>query len=399
MVMRVQVPPWVLIIFNINILIHKYYFKNINFFKKFNKFDKMYKVLARKWRPKQFKDLIGQKHIMSAVFNSIKLGKIHHAYLFSGIRGIGKTTTARLLAKSLNCISGIKYNTCNVCNSCKEIAKGCCIDVIEFDAASKTKIEDIRDIIDNIQYLPSKRRFKIYIIDEVHMLSKYSFNAILKTLEEPPKYVKFILITTDPNKIPITVISRCLHFNLKSINIKNIYIHLSNILKKENINYEPLALKIISKFANGSIRDALSLVEQIIAIDNNKISLKSVKKILRILDLDHSISIIEYLFKNDLISLMKKIDQLNNLDIDWNNLIVDIMFLLNKIIFYKLIQTKEKQSSINLRLKNLAILISNYNLQLYYQIFLNGRKEINFAPNYKIGFEMIVFKIILFYSK
>ncbi|MGK2896983.1 MAG: DNA polymerase III subunit gamma/tau [Candidatus Makana argininalis] len=359
----------------------------------------MYKVLARKWRPNQFKDLIGQTHIVSAIFNSIKLGKLHHAYLFSGTRGVGKTTTARLLAKSLNCENGITYNTCNMCNSCKEITKGYGIDVIEVDAASKTKIEDIREIIDNIQYLPSERRFKIYIIDEIHMLSKYSFNAILKTLEEPPKYVKFLLITTDPSKIPITIISRCLHFNLKPININNIYIYLLNILKKEKIYSESSALKIISKFANGSIRDALSLVEQVIAIDNNTISLKSVKKILGILDLEHAISIIEYLSKKDLISLMKKIDQLHEIIIDWDNLIVDILFLINKIIFYKLIKTKYKNNKINLRLKNLSIVISNYNLQLYYQIFLNGRKEINFAPNYKIGFEMIIFKIILFYSK
>ncbi|MFI4847327.1 MAG: DNA polymerase III subunit gamma/tau [Candidatus Makana argininalis] len=359
----------------------------------------MYKVLARKWRPKQFKDLIGQKHIIAAMFNSIKLNKIHHAYLFSGTRGIGKTTTARLLAKSLNCENGITYNSCGNCNSCKEISKGCCIDVIEVDAASKTKIEDIRDIIDNIQYLPSKRRFKIYIIDEVHMLSKYSFNAMLKTLEEPPKYIKFILITTDPNKVPITIISRCLNLNFKSININNIYIHLFNILKEENIKFEYLALKIISKFSNGSIRDALSLSEQAMAIGNNNINLKSVKKMLGILDLDYSISIIEYLSKNDLMSLMSKITQLNEIEIDWDNLIVDILFLINRMLIYKLNKLKIKENIIHSRLKHLSFQISNYNLQLYYQIFLNGRKEINFAPNYKIGFEMIILKIILFTTK
>ncbi|MFI4846828.1 MAG: DNA polymerase III subunit gamma/tau [Candidatus Makana argininalis] len=356
----------------------------------------MYKVLYRKWRPNQFKDLIGQKHIISAIFNSIKLGKIHHTYLFSGTRGIGKTTTARLLAKSLNCEVGIQFNTCGICNSCTEITKGNCIDVIEVDAASKTKIEDMREIIDSIQYSPSKRRFKIYIIDEVHMLSKYSFNAILKTLEEPPKYIKFLLITTDPNKIPITVISRCLHFNLKSIDLNNIYIHLYNILKKEKIVSDLSALKIISKFANGSIRDALNLVEKAIAIDNNKISLKSVKKMLGILELNHSISIVEFLSENDLISLMNKINQLQEIVINWDNLIADILFVINKILFYKLMKKTEKNNKINLRLKQLSIKISNYNLQLYYQIFLNGRKEINFAPNYKIGFEMIILKIILF---
>ncbi|MFI4819019.1 MAG: DNA polymerase III subunit gamma/tau [Enterobacterales bacterium] len=360
----------------------------------------MYKVLARKWRPKQFKDLIGQKHIISAMYNSIKLCKFHHTYLFSGTRGVGKTTIARLLAKSLNCENGIVYNTCGTCSSCKEILKGCCIDVIEVDAASKTKIEDIKEIIDNVQYLPSKRRFKIYIIDEVHMLSRYSFNAMLKTLEEPPKYVKFLLVTTDPNKIPITIISRCLHLNLKSIDINNIYIHLINILKKEKISSESLALKIISKFANGSIRDALSLVEKAIVIENNKISLKSVKKMLGILDLDHIISIIEYLSKNNIISLMSKIKELNKINIDWDNLIVEILYLINKIIVYKLIKKQEKKKNIiNLRLKKLSIEISNYNLQLYYKFFLNGRKEINYAPSYRIGFEMIVLKIILLNSK
>ncbi|MGQ7110209.1 DNA polymerase III subunit gamma/tau, partial [Escherichia sp. TWPC-MK] len=222
-------------------------------------------VLARKWRPQTFADVVGQEHVLTALANGLSLGRIHHAYLFSGTRGVGKTSIARLLAKGLNCETGITATPCGVCDNCREIEQGRFVDLIEIDAASRTKVEDTRDLLDNVQYAPARGRFKVYLIDEVHMLSRHSFNALLKTLEEPPEHVKFLLATTDPQKLPVTILSRCLQFHLKALDVEQIRHQLEHILNEEHIAHEPRALQLLARAAEGSLRDALSLTDQAIA--------------------------------------------------------------------------------------------------------------------------------------
>ncbi|MEI7351557.1 DNA polymerase III subunit gamma/tau, partial [Pectobacterium parmentieri] len=224
-----------------------------------------YQVLARKWRPQTFTQVVGQEHVLTALANGLSLGRIHHAYLFSGTRGVGKTTIARLLAKGLNCEQGVTATPCGQCDNCREIEQGRFVDLIEIDAASRTKVEDTRDLLDNVQYAPARGRFKVYLIDEVHMLSRHSFNALLKTLEEPPPHVKFLLATTDPQKLPVTILSRCLQFHLKALDVEQIRAHLEQVLQAENLANEPRALQLLARAADGSLRDALSLTDQAIA--------------------------------------------------------------------------------------------------------------------------------------
>lgn len=356
-----------------------------------------YKILALKWRPKIFKEIIGQEYIIKGITNSLSSGKIHNTYLLSGTRGVGKTTIARLFAKGLNCKNGITSNPCGKCSNCIDINNGCSIDIIEIDAASRTKVEDIRELLENVQYMPTRGRFKIYIIDEVHMLSRYSYNALLKTLEEPPSYTKFILATTEPQKLPLTIISRCLHFHLQKLNINQIYYHLLNILNKEFIIFENYAIKLISNAANGSIRDALNLVEQAIVIGKGKIDIKVVNFMLGSTDIKQALTIIELIIDNDINSILKQINNFDIYGINWENLLIEILTLLYNISIEQILpnQFKYKQDlNVVIRLQKIAKILKSENIHLYYKLFLTGRKELFFAPTPKIGIEMILINII-----
>src|SRR3972149_8010027 len=290
-----------------------------------------YQVLARKWRPKNFAEVAGQEHILRALTNALTQKRLHHAYLFSGTRGVGKTTIARILAKCLNCETDITPTPCGKCDTCTEIDAGRLIDLIEVDAASRTKVEDTRDLLDNVQYLPTKSRYKIYIIDEVHMLSGHSFNALLKTLEEPPEHVKFLLATTDPQKLPVTVLSRCLQFNLKTLSPELIQKQLQHILTQENISYEDQALHQLALSANGSVRDALSLLDQAIAFGLNKIIATDVKAMLGTSDIRKIFTLLEALTANNANMILEIINLLAESATDFMSIIDDLLEILHQI--------------------------------------------------------------------
>ena len=258
-----------------------------------------YIVLARKWRPKRFSEMVGQEHVLRALSNALDSGKIHHAFLFSGTRGVGKTTVARILAKSLNCETGVSANPCGICTACREVDEGRFIDLIEVDAASRTKVDDTRELLDNVQYAPTRGRYKVYLIDEVHMLSGHSFNALLKTLEEPPPHVKFLLATTDPQKLPVTVLSRCLQFNLKRLSANLIGERLKFIAAAENLQFEPAALSLLARAAEGSLRDALSLLDQLIAFGGAALTEANTRAMLGTIDRGHVARIVEALSLGD----------------------------------------------------------------------------------------------------
>ncbi|WMC19067.1 MAG: DNA polymerase III subunit gamma/tau [Enterobacteriaceae bacterium PSpicST1] len=361
-----------------------------------------HQVLARKWRPKFFKDVIGQEHVLISLINSFLLKRIHHAYIFYGIRGVGKTTIARLIAKCLNCINGISYNPCGYCINCKQIDNNTFIDLIEIDAASKTKVEDTRDLLNNIHYTPIQGRFKIYIIDEFHMLSRNSFNALLKTLEEPPKHIKFLLATTNINKIPETILSRCFKLYFKTIEKKKIYYQLKKILKFEKIKFDSNSLKIISYISNGSMRDALTLTDQAIVIGNGIIEFNKVNNMLGFFDNKYSIYILELLIFNNSVEIMKIISKLSSFNIDWDYLLIEILTLLHNISMIKLLKNKnvdDKYINIKYRLYKLSKILTQKNIQLYYKIFINGRKELIYSPNKKIGVEITLLRALLIINK
>ncbi|MGS0727224.1 DNA polymerase III subunit gamma/tau, partial [Shewanella sp. 0m-11] len=264
-----------------------------------------YQVLARKWRPATFEQMVGQSHVLHALTNALTQQRLHHAYLFSGTRGVGKTSLARLFAKGLNCEQGVTATPCGKCSACVEIAEGRFVDLIEVDAASRTKVDDTRELLDNVQYRPSRGRYKVYLIDEVHMLSRSSFNALLKTLEEPPEHVKFLLATTDPQRLPVTVLSRCLQFNLKSLTQDEIATQLKHILTQEQLSFEDAALTLLAKAANGSMRDALSLTDQAIAFGAGQVKLEQVQTMLGSIDEKHVLALLEALAKADIMDLMQ----------------------------------------------------------------------------------------------
>ncbi|ABF14156.1 DNA polymerase III, subunits gamma and tau [Baumannia cicadellinicola str. Hc (Homalodisca coagulata)] len=360
-----------------------------------------YKVLARKWRPQKFTDVVGQEHVITALTNSFLLGRIHHAYLFSGTRGVGKTTIARLLAKGLNCQDGITTNPCNKCNNCRDISQNSFIDLIEIDAASRTKVEDTREILDNLQYAPVYGRFKVYLIDEVHMLSRYSFNALLKTLEEPPVHIKFILATTDLHKIPMTILSRCLQFHLKPLSVNQICNQLKYILISEKIHVEQYALHLLARAADGSMRDALSLTDQAIAIGQGNISYKIVCMMLGTINAEQSILLLEALVSADSQRVMEYIAEFSTLSINWDKLLVDMLSLVHSIAMSQLLSTDINNTyyidQILPRLRQLVQNIKQEDLQLYYQILLIGRKELPYAPDPRMGVEMTMLRALNFY--
>jgi DNA polymerase-3 subunit gamma/tau len=356
-----------------------------------------YQILARKWRPQSFQDIIGQKHIVTAISNGLSLDRIHHAWLLSGTRGIGKTTIARLLAKSLNCEKGISSNACRKCIICQEIEKGLCLDVLEIDAASRTKVEDMRDILDNIYYAPAKSRFKIYLIDEVHMLSRHSFNALLKTLEEPPKHVKFILATTDIKRIPKTIISRCLCFKLKTISEENILSLLKYILNKESIDNDKHSLEKISYHAKGSIRDALNLLENAINLGNGCVSIKNVTEMLGLPPEKYSFFLTDSVLKKDYKRTMFLLKKISNLGVEWEEILIEILRFLYHITMsqsFSLVCGDNFSGTYIKHIEKIAKNIDKKNVQLCYQILLNGRRELKFSPNHKIGVEMTLLRAI-----
>ena len=360
-----------------------------------------YQVLARKWRPQTFADVVGQEHVLTALANGLSLGRIHHAYLFSGTRGVGKTTIARLLAKGLNCETGITATPCGQCDNCREIEQGRFVDLIEIDAASRTKVEDTRDLLDNVQYAPARGRFKVYLIDEVHMLSRHSFNALLKTLEEPPEHVKFLLATTDPQKLPVTILSRCLQFHLKALDVEQIRLQLETVLQAESITSDARALQLLARAADGSMRDALSLTDQAIAMGQGQVTAATVSQMLGTLDDEQPLAILEALVTGDGEKVMAQVAQAASRGVDWENLLVETLALLHRIAMVQLLPSvlDNQYAAIEQRLRELARTLPPTDVQLYYQTLLIGRKELAYAPDRRMGVEMTLLRALAFHPK
>ncbi|WP_421271108.1 DNA polymerase III subunit gamma/tau [Aeromonas taiwanensis] len=356
-----------------------------------------YQVLARKWRPHTFEQVVGQQHVLTALTNALDQGRLHHAYLLSGTRGVGKTTIARILAKSLNCEQGISSHPCGVCDTCREIDQGNFVDLLEIDAASRTKVEDTRELLDNVQYRPARGRFKVYLIDEVHMLSRHSFNALLKTLEEPPPYVKFLLATTDPQKLPITILSRCLQFHLKSLDQTQIARQLEWVLDQEGQPFEPRALLALAKAADGSMRDALSLTDQALAHGNGSVRLDSVLTMLGTLDHHHLHQLLEAILRQDAPATMAKINEIATLGPDFDQLHAELEALLHRVAMAQLLPASVQEQGADAdALLQLTRAMSPEEVQLCYQIVLGGRKDLPWAPDGRTALEMTCLRMLAF---
>jgi len=360
-----------------------------------------YQVLARKWRPQAFADVVGQEHVLTALANGLSLGRIHHAYLFSGTRGVGKTSIARLLAKGLNCETGITSTPCGQCDNCREIEQGRFVDLIEIDAASRTKVEDTRDLLDNVRYAPARGRFKVYLIDEVHMLSRHSFNALLKTLEEPPSHVKFLLATTDPQKLPVTILSRCLQFHLKALDVEQIQQQLAHVLQQEQIAAEPRALHLLARAADGSMRDALSLTDQAIAMGQGSVTRDTVAQMLGTLDDEQPLALIEALVDGQGEQVMALLNQAASRGVEWEALLVEMLRLLHRIAMVQLLPGSLSEDDLSQadRLRELARVLPPADVQLYYQTLLMGRKDLPLAPDRRLGVEMTLLRALAFHPQ
>ncbi|MGI2121295.1 DNA polymerase III subunit gamma/tau [Shewanella baltica] len=355
-----------------------------------------YQVLARKWRPATFDQMVGQSHVLHALTNALSQQRLHHAYLFTGTRGVGKTSLARLFAKGLNCEQGVTATPCGVCGSCVEIAQGRFVDLIEVDAASRTKVDDTRELLDNVQYRPTRGRFKVYLIDEVHMLSRSSFNALLKTLEEPPEHVKFLLATTDPQKLPVTVLSRCLQFNLKSLTQGEIGTQLNHILTQEQFPFDAEALKLLAKAANGSMRDALSLTDQAIAFGGGNVMLTQVQTMLGSIDEQHVVALLKALTDTDIGVLMHTCAQVLAYGADAQEVLRSLLELLHQITLTQFAPAAAQQSLYSAQIRAFAEQLTPEQVQLYYQILLTGRKDLPHAPDPKSGLEMALLRAVAF---
>ncbi|OQW92971.1 MAG: DNA polymerase III subunit gamma/tau [Beggiatoa sp. IS2] len=356
-----------------------------------------YQVLARKWRPRNFPEMIGQTHVVRALTNALTHNRLHHAYLFTGTRGVGKTTIARILAKSLNCETGVTAYPCGKCTACREINEGRFIDLIEVDAASRTKVEDTRELLENVQYAPTRGRYKVYLIDEVHMLTTHSFNALLKTLEEPPPHVKFLLATTDPQKLPATILSRCLQFSLKALPAELIAQHLKQIVETEAIDYEIMALRMLAQAADGSVRDALSLLDQAIAHSDSKLTLADVNSMLGLLDQNIIFDLVQALATHDASKLLDQIAQLAEYHPDFVNLLGDLLSLLQRIAITQFIpETIMPDDVEGQQVLKLAQQLSREEVQLFYQIALLGRRDLPLTPHLRGGFEMVMLRMLAF---
>lgn len=356
-----------------------------------------YQVLARKWRPQNFGQLVGQDHVKAALTNALTHNRLHHAYLFTGTRGVGKTTIARIFAKSLNCEQGVTATPCGVCSACVEIDKGYFVDLLEIDAASRTKVEDTRDLLDNVQYAPSRGRYKVYLIDEVHMLSKHSFNALLKTLEEPPPHVKFLLATTDPQKLPITVLSRCLQFSLKALSQSQIKQHLAYILGQEQIAAEDEALALLARAAKGSLRDSLSLTDQAIAQTNGHIQLGPVREMLGFLEQSWAELLLQDVLNRDLQTMQQHLMQLMTQHSQVHSVLDDMLALLHLAALCQFqLSAAELALTESAFVRAVAKAHSAESIQLYYQLLLSGKKDLAYAPDARIGIEMALLRAIAF---
>jgi len=356
-----------------------------------------YQVLARKWRPKKFTELMGQEHVVTVLVNALEQQRLHHAYLFTGTRGVGKTTIARIFAKSLNCEKGITSTPCGVCDTCQDIDQGRFIDLLEIDAASKTKVDDTREILDNVQYAPTRGRYKVYLIDEVHMLSRSSFNALLKTLEEPPEHVKFILATTDPQKLPITVLSRCLQFHLKALTVSQIEQKAQEILEAEDVCVEKGALTLLAKAARGSMRDCLSLTDQSIAQGQGNITLANVQQMLGCVDQNWVFKILILLLKQDPKGLMSLSLDIASYAPNYSRLTAELIQLLHQIALTQVIgQHFDLSPEHNQLVDKFCKAMSAEDIQLYYQIVLNGRKDLPYAADEQAAFDMLLLRLLAF---
>ena len=355
-----------------------------------------YQVLARKWRPHNFTEVVGQTHVITSLTNALKHNRLHQAYLFTGTRGVGKTTLARILAKAMNCENLQDFNPCGQCDICRAVDEGRFLDLIEVDAASRTKVEDTRDLLDNAQYAPNQGRYKIYLIDEVHMLSGHSFNALLKTLEEPPSHVKFLLATTDPHKIPVTVLSRCLQLNLKRLLPSEIFTQMGFILGKEQIAFEPDALKLISRAADGSMRDALSLLDQAIVYGNGTVNNADVYAMLGSIARHPVESILQALAQADAPAILNQIDDLSQLSPDFNDLLQQLLQFLHRIALVQHIHSTLTHDLDAEVVAHLAKAFSPEDVQLYYQIGLLGQKDLELTPDPRSGFEMVILRMLTF---
>src|SRR5690606_7197931 len=357
-----------------------------------------YLVLARKWRPKNFRETAGQEHVLKALTNALETERLHHAYLFTGTRGVGKTTIARILAKSLNCeANGITADPCGQCGACREIDEGRFVDLIEVDAASKTKVDDTRELLDNVQYSPARGRFKIYLIDEVHMLSRSSFNALLKTLEEPPPHVKFLLATTDPQKLPATVLSRCLQFNLKRLTPRLIRERLQYICGEEGITADGGSLALIARAADGSLRDALSLLDQAIAYCGGELQQEAVATMLGTIDREHVGAVLGLLADGDAPELIKAIATIDEQFPDYGRLLDDLARLLQRVAVYQAVGATDSDDDIDeSEIADFASRMAAEDVQLFYQTALIGRRDLDLAPDPRSGAEMTLLRMLAF---
>jgi DNA polymerase-3 subunit gamma/tau len=356
-----------------------------------------YLALARKWRPRSFAELVGQEHVRVALGNALTQGRVHHAFLFTGTRGVGKTTIARIFAKCLNCETGVTATPCGKCAACREIDEGRFVDLIEVDAASRTKVDDTRELLENVQYAPTRGRYKVYLVDEVHMLSTHSFNALLKTLEEPPPHVKFLLATTDPQKLPVTVLSRCLQFNLKRLPVSLISEHLGRVLGEEKIPTEPAALKLVAQAADGSMRDALSLMDQLIAFSGGKVDEASARGMLGTIDREHVVRLVRALASGDAARLLETARGIEEFSPDYGQVLDDFAALLTRVALRQIVPGYEGDELFEpALLGEFAEAVGAEDVQLYYQTAILGRRDLALAPDPRTGFQMCLVRMLAF---
>lgn len=355
-----------------------------------------YQVLARKWRPSNFSDVVGQDHVVLSLMNALQHDRLHHAYLFTGTRGVGKTTIARILAKAINCENLKAFNPCGECSVCRDFDEGRFLDLIEVDAASRTKVEDTRDLLDNAQYAPNHGRYKVYLIDEVHMLSGHSFNALLKTLEEPPAHVKFLLATTDPHKIPVTVLSRCLQFNLKRLLPDRICAQMEFILQQEQIAFDAAALKLLSRAADGSMRDGLSLLDQAIVFGNGQVLQEDVRTMLGTVAQQPVEDLLTALASSDATAILDKIDEIASIQVDFSAVLQQLLQVLHRIALVQQIPAAVVTDFDTDMIAALATQFTPEDVQLYYQIGLVGQRDLELAPDPRSGFEMLMLRMLTF---